>query len=112
MTKAVNHAYRPAFRLRRSFLIAGLHNPQVYGDGTQPGDIDATLTTPTTGTPAGVPIINDPQNRLYRGLDPSLLPRDRVELVHFPNPGHYLVICGVQGHFVNDQMFGFVKVLS
>ena len=94
-----------------NFVIAGLHTPQVYGDGTQPADVNASLTTPTTGTPAGVPIINDPLNRIYRGLDPSLFPRDRVEVVHFPNPGTFLVICGVQPHFVNDNMFGFVTVL-
>jgi hypothetical protein len=94
-----------------NFVIAGLHNVQVYGDGTQPGDVNANLTTPTTGTPAGVPIINDPTNRLYLGLDPSLFPRDRVEVVHFADPGTYLVICGIQPHFVNDHMFGFVTVL-
>jgi hypothetical protein len=94
-----------------NFLISGLHEPIVYDDGTQPGDIDVENTTPSTGMPMGVPLINDPTNRLYRGLDPSLFPRDRGEVVQFPRPGTYLVICGVQGHFVNDGMFGFVTVL-
>jgi hypothetical protein len=31
--------------------------------------------------------------------------------VHFSNSGTFLVICGVRPHFVNDGMFGFVKVL-
>ena len=69
------------------------------------------MTTPTTGTPAGVPLINDPTDRLYRGLDPSLHPRDRIEAVTFPQPGLYLVICGIHDHFVNDRMYGFVRVL-
>jgi plastocyanin len=94
-----------------NFIIGGLHQVIVYDDGTKPGDVNATLTTPTTGTPAGVPLINDPNRRIYRGLDPSLQDRDRVEVVQFANPGTFLVICGVQPHFVNDNMFGFVRVL-
>jgi hypothetical protein len=94
-----------------NFIIAGFHQPTVYADGTQPEDINTALTVPPTGNPAGPPLINDPTNRIYRGLDPSLQPRDRVEVVHFANPGTYLVICGVFTHFVNDRMFGFVRVL-
>jgi plastocyanin len=96
-----------------NFIISGLHQVIVYDDGTQPEDINAEATTPSTGVPAGVPLIDDPTNRLYRGPDPSLpnlQPRDRVEVVHFPTPGTYLVICGVRDHFVNDGMYGFVTV--
>jgi hypothetical protein len=92
-----------------NFIIAGFHQVIVYDDGTQPGEIDTAVTVPPTE--GGPPLINDPNNRIYRGLDPSLQPRDRVEVVHFPNPGTYLVICGVLPHFVDDDMFGFVKVL-
>ena len=35
---------------------------------------------------------------------------DRVEVVHFPDPGRYLVICGVLPHF-NDGMYGYVEVI-
>ncbi len=94
-----------------NFVIAGLHEVIVYDDGTQPGDIDTNLTRNTTGTPAGIPLINDPNKRIYAGPDPSLLPQDRVEVVLFSNPGTFLVICGVKSHFVNDKMFGFVKVV-
>lgn len=94
-----------------NFLISGLHQVIVYDDGTQPEDIDVTKTTATTGTPADVPLIDDPANRLYRGLDPSLYPFDREEVVSFPKAGVYLVICGVLPHFVEDGMFGFVTVL-
>jgi hypothetical protein len=90
--------------------------------GTQPEDIDVEATTTTTGpTPSpAVVLIDDAVNRLYRGPDPSLQPldwsgvafvQDRVEVVHFPKPGTYLVICGVRAHFVNDGMYGFVTVL-
>ena len=105
-----------------NFIIAGFHLLLVYDHGTRPGDIDTTDLIPTTIQP-GPPLINDPTNRIYRGIDPSVLPslqgplqgisqpvlQDRVEVVHFPNPGTFLVICGVLPHF-NDGMFGFVKV--
>ncbi len=99
-----------------NFIIGGFHQVIVYDDGTQPENIRTTIgvfTRPTTGNPPGVPLINDPLRRIYAGLDPSRQASrfDRVEVVHFPNPGIYLVICGVRGHFVNDRMFGFVRVL-
>lgn len=80
--------------------------PTIYDDGTQPRNINPTLVV---ATPA-VNLINDPDNRIFRGLDPKTQPQDRVEFVTFHKPGTYLVICGVQPHFVNDRMFGFVKV--
>ncbi|HET9266377.1 MAG TPA: hypothetical protein VFO14_25240 [Vicinamibacterales bacterium] len=105
-----------------NFIIAGFHLVLVYGPGTRPDDIDITDTIPATIQP-GPPLINDATNRVYRGIDPSVLPQlqgplqgmsqpvlqDRVEVVHFPNPGSYLVICGVLPHFL-DRMWGFVTV--
>jgi plastocyanin len=92
-----------------NFIIAGFHLVLVYADGKQPGEIDANNTISPTAQP-GPPLINDPANRVYRGQDPSLLPQDRVEVVQFPHPGTYLVLCGVRPHFVIDRMYGFVKV--
>src|SRR5262245_13471933 len=57
-----------------NFVIGGFHHPIVYGDGAQPEDINFNLTTPSTGMPSGVALINDPANRIYRGLDPSRQP--------------------------------------
>jgi len=91
-----------------NFIIAGFHHVLVYDDGTQPGDINAGLTVPGSVPPG---LINDPNNRIYRGLDPRLFPQDRVEVVGFSKPGTFLVICGVVPHFVNDGMFGFVRVV-
>jgi len=106
-----------------NFIIGGFHHPIVYGNGTQPESINVNIPTPPTTTRGPNPfppvaLIDDPTNRIYRGLDPSLQPldlggaflQDRVEVVNFPNPGTYLVICGIRGHFVNDGMFGFVIV--
>jgi hypothetical protein len=94
-----------------NFIISGLHNLQIYDD---PNHVVNTAS-PLPG--AGGGIINDDITRVYRGVDPnttpalSLVSRDRVEVVHFAKPGIYLVICGVVNHFVDDDMFGFVRVL-
>jgi hypothetical protein len=95
-----------------AFVISGFHHVLVYDDGTLPGDINTTLTVLPTNPPipAGPPLINDPNRRVYRGLDPSLQPLDRVEVVHFPQPGTYLVACGVLPHF-RQEMWGFIHVL-
>src|SRR4030095_15961598 len=111
-----------------NYIIAGFHLVAIYGDGTTPDEINTSLTiTPTTqGVP---PLINDPANRVYLGNDPSVFPllrgpvqqgpigppfqpvlQDRVEVVHFPNPGKFLVICAVLPHFV-DGMVGYVNVI-
>lgn len=90
-----------------NFIIGGFHQVIVYDNGTQPGSINKSLTVlPTAGGP---PLIDDPAKRIYRGLDPSLQPQDRVEVVHFAETGTYLVICGVLPHFV-EGMYGFVRV--
>ena len=78
------------------------------------------------GPTPGPPLITDPLDRIYPGLDPSVFPmlpgstppqplQDRVEVVRFQNPGRYLVICGVLPHFFDVaagfMMFGYVRVL-
>jgi plastocyanin len=96
-----------------NFVISGLHNVQIFDDGTKPDDIRTTVPPPLAGMGGG--IIDDSNKRIYRGWDPNPIPnnfqRDRVEAVHFAEPGRYLVICGVVNHFVNDRMYGFVRVL-
>jgi hypothetical protein len=105
-----------------NFLVAGFHLIAVYDDGTRPENINTSITVPPTTQPVP-PLINDPTNRVYLGIDPSVLPQlagplqgtvqprlqDRLEVVHFPNPGTYLVICAVLPHFL-EGMFGYVKV--
>jgi plastocyanin len=103
-----------------NFIIGGFHVVAIYDDGTRPSDINTSLVTfPAVppvppGAPPGPPIINDPNGRIYRGLDPTLLPlgtqQDRVEVVHFDSPGTYLVICAVLPHFA-EGMYGYVRVL-
>lgn len=86
-----------------NFVIAGFHNVMVYDDGTQPQDIDTTKLRDSL-------LIDDPNNRIYRGLDPRSQSQDRVEVVQFSKPGTFLMACGVLAHF-RAGMFGFVKVL-
>ncbi|NOT47541.1 MAG: hypothetical protein HOP17_07295 [Acidobacteria bacterium] len=95
-----------------NFIVGGFHVVTVYDDGTKPTDINTTILVP--GPRPGPPIINDANRRIYRGLDPTLLPailaQDRVETVQFDRPGKYLVICAVLPHF-QEGMFGYVKVV-
>jgi hypothetical protein len=113
--------YRPTIKAGGSvnFVIAGLHHVLVYAPGTQTADIDTTsLIRPTTFPPPPPPpapdlffLIDDDRNRVYRGLDPTVVPQDRVEVVSLADPGTYLVICGFLPHFQIDNMHGFVRVV-
>lgn len=105
--------YEPTIRAGGSinFVISGLHQILVFAPGTTLESINAANTIPSgAGFP---PLINDPVNRVYRGLNPAtLFPIvDRVESVKFHSPGKYLVVCGVLPHFF-DRMHGWVKVLG
>ena len=115
-----------------NFIISGQHIVTVYDDGHQPGDINTTIVPfvevddPVTltvneacATNAGG-VLSDSTRRIYRGpchvstaIPPvaSATRRDGVEVVKFSKPGTYLVICARTNHFVNDNMFGFVRVL-
>lgn len=100
------------------FLVAGFHQIAVYNPGTEPVDI----VVPPPPPPATRNFINDPNNRLYLGINPAGGPlgtpgttnpsnaQNRVESVSLLERGTYLVICNVRGHFL-DGMFAFVKVV-
>jgi hypothetical protein len=115
--------YMPTIKAGGSvnFIIAGFHHVVAYAPGTTTAHINTAARvrpqqpTPPPPVPPGAPdlyfLINDPLNRVYRGLDPSLLPQDRVEVVTFREPGTYLVICGFLPHFLIDNMHGFVRVI-
>jgi hypothetical protein len=119
------------------FLVAGFHQIVVYKPGTKPEDIDVPDTgtfiddqnnlfykgiKPAGGPPPGTP----PTPTLGPPRDDTSNAMNRVESVGFPaeegvspttgailsakaEPGVYLVICNVRGHFL-DGMFAFVKV--
>ena len=92
-----------------NFIVAGFHQILIYENVSGPSDINSANLIPAS-PPFFPPLVNDPNNRIYRGLDPRPLTlQDRVEVVNFPNPGRYLAICGVLPHFA--EMFGWVRVL-
>jgi hypothetical protein len=93
-----------------NYVISGFHQIVVYAPGTIPSQISLATLIPIPDAPPAVGLIDDPLNRLYRGLSPIGQPQDRVEVLHFDVPGLYLVICAVSVHFL-DNMFGWVRVL-
>ena len=110
---AVNHhILPPTIRIKAggvvNFVVAGFHQIFVYPPGTKPGDIVVP--------PAGLFINHDVGNLYYMGLSPAEAApagfsnaMNRVESVSFSEPGTYLVICNIRGHFL-DGMRAFVKV--
>ena len=105
-----------------NFVLAGFHHVVVYAPGKDHDDVNQSVLLPIPMAPVTVGLIDDPQGRIYRGLDPrsispappaapNLLFQDRVEVVGFSTRGTYLVICAVNVHF-NDGMFGYVKVIA
>ena len=118
-----------------NFIIGGGHVLTIYDDKTKPEDIDTSVIEPAANCPTTAGgVINDPNNRIYRGpcfstvstvntVPPTTPPatvtlvrRDGVEVVQFTKPGTFLVICARKQHFINPttgefQMFGFVRVL-
>ena len=94
-----------------NFIVAGFHNIAVYGNGTKPEDINPSILRDVPGAPPPFPkLIDDATNRVFRGI--AAFPPvnvDRVEVVHFPEKGDYLVICAFVPHF-EDGMWGWVKV--
>jgi hypothetical protein len=108
---ANHHIIPPQIRIKKggvvNFVVAGFHWIFVYLPGTRPEDI----RVPPSGA-----FINDFTNLYHQGLSPAGLPpggfsnaQNRVESISFAEPGTYLVICNVRGHFLNG-MFAFVKV--
>jgi plastocyanin len=95
-----------------NFVVAGFHQVVVYNPGVDLDDL-------ALGNPG--PFINDPLNRYYNGINPAGGPLatpatanpsnavNRVESVAFFEPGRYLVICNVRGHFM-DGMYAWVEV--
>jgi plastocyanin len=94
-----------------TFNISGTHLILVYAPGTTLESISFIVEGAEVGPPPFPGFVNDPTNRIYRGLNPRLQPQDRTETITFAAPGTYLVVCGLVPHFV-EGMHGFVKVVA
>ena len=93
-----------------NFIISGVHLLLVYAPGTTMESINENAVE-GVNLPTFPGFINDPNNRVYRGVDPRApTPLDRVEVVSFAEPGRYLVVCGVIPHFL-ATMSGYVNVI-
>ena len=95
-----------------TFKTFGVHQVAIYGDGTEPGDIDTTdliLTPAGCPKPMGAPLmIDDDTNRI--AVYPQACGPGERQVVHtFPDAGRYLVICAFLPHF-EVQMYGWVIV--
>ncbi|PHN06103.1 hypothetical protein [Flavilitoribacter nigricans] len=94
------------------YEMAPFHQAAIYEPGTQPQDIDTSLTEDIT-FPFFIPdfIINDPGGRI--ALSPPL-PLEPITWTTppgtFDTPGRYLVICTTTPHFVLADMYGWVIV--
>lgn len=93
-----------------TFQINGVHLVMIYAPGTTLDSIARNIVEATPGPPPFPGFIDDPTNRIYRGLDPRPLPQDRQETVTFADSGTYLVVCGLVPHF-DERMHGWVKVV-
>lgn len=101
------------------FLVSGFHQLVVYKPGIEQDDI----VVPPAGTFIEDPMSLDPATQFYLGIVPAGGPppglpvttnpsnaSNRVESVSFAEPGTYLVICNVRGHF-RDGMYAYIRVL-
>jgi len=94
-----------------TYEVYPCHQPAVYAPGTQPEDVDASLTEPIGVAGCPPDRVNDPTGRLALAPAQSLV---EVEWTTppgtFDEPGTYLVICTTRVHFVLAKMYGWVIV--
>ena len=82
-----------------TFVMDGFHQVAIYEPGIKPTDIVPGEGRVASPGDEGVIFIGDPA---ARGVS--------EDVYTFDEPGKYLVICNVTGHFVNAQMWGWVIV--
>ena len=110
------------------FNVSGFHQIAVYqvADGTTRDAVTAdpnTFLDTTINSPVSESYIGDATGRVALGPSPSMFDTDAVNRndslgmrVTLSEPGRYLVICAVRGHFLDDRpeanggMFGFIDV--
>jgi hypothetical protein len=110
------HAYdaiRPRTAVIRAggtvtFEVAPFHYPAIYEDGTRPEDINTDDVYFEGDCP--IPLFEDEEGRIAEG--PLNCPSDEVVewSYTFEEPGLYLVICQMLPHFVEANMYSWVRV--
>ena len=94
-----------------TYEVDECHQPAVYAPGTEPEDIDVSLTEPIGVADCPPDRINDPTNRLALGAPQTDAEADwTTPPGTFDQPGRYLVICTTFVHFTFANMYGWVIV--
>ncbi len=125
----VNHVVIPDdIRVKQDgvvhFLMSGFHQLVVYKPGIEPEDIVVPPPAPpATNNFIENPTLPNPATQVYLGINPAGGPlgtagttnpsnaSNRVESISFAEPGTYLVICNIRGHFLGG-MYAFINLLS
>ena len=103
-----------------NFIVSGFHWPWVYKPGVELDDI----VVPAAGTFVNFEVGLAPNSNVFaKGINPGTPPtfadaapfplsgaQNRTDSFAFDQPGRYLVICNVRGHFL-DGMYAWVNVL-
>ena len=111
-----------------NFIISGFHQIQIFENVSA---ANLQMIALNAARVDGI-LVDIPDGRIYRGLNPNDqngvdagVPRpaagtppvrtvrnnqDRIEVVKFAKPGHYLVACAVLPHLVNDNMYALITV--
>lgn len=87
------------------FEIIGFHQIAIYRPGIGPMDIDTMLRDANQAF-----LIDDPNGRIALSPPPNTVSSWTADDDLFEEPGRYLVICTVVGHFVEDHMYGWIVV--
>ena len=82
-----------------TFVMDGFHQVAIYEPGIKPQDIVPAGNRVALPGDEGVIFIGE-----------AAAPGVSEDVYTFNEPGKYLVICNVTGHFVNAQMWGWVIV--
>ncbi len=93
-----------------TFNSAGVHQVAIYEPGTNPSDIDTSVTTAAGGGCPPVPLINDSNDREALLDAPECAGGSLTPSYTFSSPGKYLVICTFLPHFTDADMYGWVIV--
>jgi plastocyanin len=97
---------------------AGVHQINIYKPGTQPEDVDTSMSNLTTlaahagcgpPAPAGAPLVIDDGGDNFLAAIPVPCFTPTQKTYTFTAPGRYLVICAFLPHFENG-MYAWVEV--
>ena len=99
-----------------NFIVSGFHWPWVYNNGVTLDEVKAHI-------PAAGLFVNYDVHVFAKGVNPGTPPTfadasvnpsgvmNRTDSFGFSQPGRYLVICNVRGHFL-DGMYAWINVVD